>query len=94
MKEGDQDTLWIEETPQNQVAIGSITTDEERALYVATAAALPDWSDRGRWGVSSVGNCEGDLAALAWRQLQRDLNPQPARPYLELAANQGQIRAL
>ena len=29
MKEGDQVTLWIEETPQTQVAIGSITTDEE-----------------------------------------------------------------
>jgi hypothetical protein len=28
MKEGDQITLWIEETPQTQVAIGSITTDE------------------------------------------------------------------
>ena len=25
----DQVTLWIEETPQTQVAIGSITTDEE-----------------------------------------------------------------
>src|SRR6516164_3000460 len=132
MKEGDQVTLWIEETPQTQVAIGSITTDEEHgeqlapeiqltlphaaftdfwnaasstdsalrnitlkiddammelvitdvvllegtpysssrcgdALYVATAAALPDWSDRGRWGVCSVRNCEGNLGALAWR---------------------------
>jgi hypothetical protein len=132
MKEGEQVTLWIEETAQTQVAIGSITTDEEHreqlapeiqltlphaafadfwnaasstdsalrnitlkiddammelvitdvvllegtpysssrcgdALYVATAAALPDWSDRGRWGVCSVRNCEGNLGALAWR---------------------------
>jgi hypothetical protein len=29
MKEGDQVTLWIEETPQTQAAIGSLTTDEE-----------------------------------------------------------------
>jgi hypothetical protein len=35
------------------------------ALYVATAAALPDWSDCRRWGACSVRNCEGDLGALA-----------------------------
>jgi hypothetical protein len=37
MKEGDQVTLWIEETPQTQVAIGSlqITTDEERKQQLA-----------------------------------------------------------
>src|SRR6201987_1356043 len=35
MKEGDQVTLWIEETPQTQVAIGSITTDEQHRGQLA-----------------------------------------------------------
>jgi hypothetical protein len=35
MKEGDQVTLWIEETPQTQVAIGSITTDEQHREQLA-----------------------------------------------------------
>ena len=29
VKDGHQVTLWIEETPQTQAAIGSLTTDEE-----------------------------------------------------------------
>ena len=48
---------------------------------MATAAALPDWSVRGRWGACSVRDCEGDLGALAWWQRRRDLNPQSARTY-------------
>jgi hypothetical protein len=35
MKDGDQVTLWIEETPQTQVAIGSITTDKEHREQLA-----------------------------------------------------------
>ena len=40
MKEGDQVTLWIEETPQTQVAIGSITTDEEHREQLAPEIQL------------------------------------------------------
>ena len=40
MKEGDQVTLWIEETPQTQVAIGSITTDEEHREQLAPESQL------------------------------------------------------
>jgi hypothetical protein len=40
MKEGDQVTLWIEETPQTQVAIGSITTDEEQREQLAPEIQL------------------------------------------------------
>ena len=40
MKEGDQVTLWIEETPQTQVAIGSITTDEEHRERLASEIQL------------------------------------------------------
>src|SRR6516162_3181238 len=40
MKEGDQVTLWIEETPQTQVAIGSITTDEEHRDQLAREIQL------------------------------------------------------
>jgi hypothetical protein len=39
MKEGDQVTLWIEET-QTQVAIGSITTDEEHREQLASEIQL------------------------------------------------------
>jgi hypothetical protein len=39
MKEGDQVTLWIEETPQTQV-IGSITTDEEHRERLAPEIQL------------------------------------------------------
>ena len=39
MKEGDQVTLWIEETPQTQV-IGSITTDEEHREQLAPEIQL------------------------------------------------------
>ena len=40
MKEGDQVTLWIEETPQTQLAIGSITTDEEHREQLASEIQL------------------------------------------------------
>ena len=40
MKEGDQVTLWIEETPQTQVAIGSITTDDEHREQLAPEIQL------------------------------------------------------
>src|SRR6516225_6502391 len=40
MKEGGQVTLWIEETPQTQVAIGSITTDEEHREQLAPEIQL------------------------------------------------------
>jgi hypothetical protein len=40
MKEGDQITLWIEETPQTQVAIGSITADEEHREQLAPEIQL------------------------------------------------------
>jgi hypothetical protein len=40
MKEGDQVTLWIEETPQTQLAIGSITTDEEHREQLAPEIQL------------------------------------------------------
>jgi hypothetical protein len=40
MKEGDQVTLWIEETPQTQLAIGSITADEEHREQLAPEIQL------------------------------------------------------
>ena len=40
MKEGDQVTLWIEEMPQTQVAIGSITTDEDHSEQLASEIQL------------------------------------------------------
>jgi hypothetical protein len=40
MKDGDQVTLWIEETPQTQVAIGSITTDSEHSERLAPEIQL------------------------------------------------------
>ena len=40
MKDGDQVTLWIEETPQTQVAIGSITTDKEHREQLAPEIQL------------------------------------------------------
>ena len=40
MKDGDQVTLWIEETPQTQVAIGSITTDREHSERLAPEIQL------------------------------------------------------
>ena len=40
MKEGDQVTLWIEEAPQTQVAIGSLTTDEEHREQLAREIQL------------------------------------------------------
>jgi hypothetical protein len=40
MKECDRVTLWIEETPQTQVAIGSMTTDEEHREQFAPEIQL------------------------------------------------------
>jgi hypothetical protein len=40
MKGGDRVTLWIEETPQTQVAIGSITADEEHREQLAPEIQL------------------------------------------------------
>ena len=40
MKEGDQVTLWIEEAPQTQVAIGSLTSDEEHREQLAREIQL------------------------------------------------------
>ena len=40
MKEGEQVTLWIEETPQTQVPIGFITTDEEHREQLAPEIQL------------------------------------------------------
>jgi hypothetical protein len=40
MKGGDQVTLWIEETPQTQAAIGSLTTDEEHREQLAPEIQL------------------------------------------------------
>ena len=40
MKEGDQLTLWIEEEQQTQVAIGSLTTDEEHTEQLAPEIQL------------------------------------------------------
>jgi hypothetical protein len=40
MKEGDQVTLWIEETLQTQAGIGSLTTDEEHREQLAREIQL------------------------------------------------------
>ena len=42
MKDGEQVTLWIEETPQTEVAIGSlqVTTDEEHIEQLAPEIQL------------------------------------------------------
>src|SRR5215831_3335415 len=40
MKEGGQVTLWIEETPQTQAAIGSLTADEEHREQLAREIRL------------------------------------------------------
>ena len=55
MKEGDQVTLWIEETPQTQVAIGSITTDEEHReqLALEIQLTLPQAAFTDFWNAAS-----------------------------------------
>ena len=54
MKEGDQVTLWIEETPQTQVAIGSITPDEEhRELAREIQLTLPHAAFTDFWNAAS-----------------------------------------
>ena len=56
MKVRDQVTLWIEETPQTQVAIGSITTDDEHTEQLAPEIqlTLPHAAFTNFWNVVSV----------------------------------------
>jgi hypothetical protein len=76
MKEGDQVTLWIEETPQTQAAIGSLTVDEEHREQLAREirltlphAAFTDFWDAARSTDSALRNVtlkmEDAMMALA-----------------------------
>src|SRR5215472_16549864 len=55
MKEGDLVTLWIEETPQTQVAIGSITADEghREQLALEVQLTLPRAAFTDFWNAAS-----------------------------------------
>jgi hypothetical protein len=55
MKEGDHVTLWIEETAQTQVAIGSITTDQEHReqLVPEIQLTLPHAAFADFWNAAS-----------------------------------------